>query len=171
MIQLFLSICRGAQVWMLIIELDVAVKFQGKQWDLNSPSDSTACAWNSNPVLFKMMHSSIWEALFVSVSGKSWPTKHSWCKTVLFLPCRSKLDIFSAGMEMYLSNREVCEYFRLKNSINCSISLYNLLVFCKISKASSKGHPPPGSDTVLMAQTINNRTRNSILLMFLERAD
>ncbi len=136
MIQLFLSICRGAQVWMLIIVLDVAVKFQGKQWDLNSPSDSTACAWNSNPVLFKMMHSSIWEALFVSsVSGKSWPTK---VLASCFSPCRSKLDIFSAGMEMYLSNREVCEYFRLKNSINCSISLYNLLVFCKISKASSR---------------------------------
>lgn len=76
MIQLFLSICRGAQVWMLIIVLDVAVKFQGKEWDLNSPSDSTACAWNSNPVLFKMMHSSIWDALFVSsVSGKSWHTQ------------------------------------------------------------------------------------------------
>lgn len=61
---------------MLIIVLDVAVKFQGKKSDQIPLQKGNFMYLKLKPVLFKMMHSSIWEALFMgSVSGKTWPTR------------------------------------------------------------------------------------------------
>lgn len=109
MIQLFLSICREAQVRMLIIVLDVAVTFQGKEWELNSPSDGTACAETQTLCYLRWC---------IPVFGKNYfwglflvnPGLREPC---LFSPCRLQLIIFRAVMKTYLSKIEVCQHFKL----------------------------------------------------------
>lgn len=106
MMQLFLCICWETQVWMLIIVLDVAVKFQGKEWDqiplqteLYVPETQTLCYLRRCIPVFGKHY--LWAVFLVK------PGLQKLAQNIS--PC-----IFGTVMKMYLSNTEVCGYFQLK---------------------------------------------------------